>query len=400
MTTLPENRGAVLIVAAGRDDRRILFDALDVQGFDAIYSARDLAQARAFLQQDAQIDLVLLEFHDEAADALALCSELRQYHPGSPIPIIGVLADARAASRWHRGGKPAGVIEWIARPADADAATALLRPVLEARAHPQRAATIAPGGDRYQFAFDGSLDELIVVDPADGRIIDVNTTFVQHSGYSRAQVLAGQIEDFDAALSPERRADVNIKLAHEGSAQWRGRKPRADGTTYAVDIHVRLAVQDGRLVHFYVFRELGELGRYQQAFAALGRFARSGAGGEEGVGSAMRTLIDWLALDFAALVELPLEQTADAQPLLVYHRFGPTDGMPDPLHEASLRRVLAGQEIVQPAAAWRESGDDAFVRSRHFECLVGIPLDGERQNNIGALLVPLHEAHGYYRAAL
>jgi len=399
VTTLPENRGAVLIVAAGRDDRRILFDALDVQGFDAIYSARDLAQARAFLQQDAQIDLVLLEFHDEAADALALCSELRQYHPGSPIPIIGVLADARAASRWHRGGKPAGVIEWIARPADADAATALLRPVLEARAHPQRAATIAPGGDRYQFAFDGSLDELIVVDPADGRIIDVNTTFVQHSGYSRAQVLAGQIEDFDAALSPERRADVNIKLAHEGSAQWRGRKPRADGTTYAVDIHVRLAVQDGRLVHFYVFRELGELGRYQQAFAALGRFARSGAG-EEGVGSAMRTLIDWLALDFAALVELPLEQTADAQPLLVYHRFGPTDGMPDPLHEASLRRVLAGQEIVQPAAAWRESGDDAFVRSRHFECLVGIPLVGERQIQLGALLVARHEALGDDRAAL
>ena len=44
-----ESRGSVLIVATDRDDRRVLFDALDSQEFDAIYTAKDVAQARAFL---------------------------------------------------------------------------------------------------------------------------------------------------------------------------------------------------------------------------------------------------------------------------------------------------------------------------------------------------------------
>src|SRR6185312_15535817 len=83
-----EGRGSVLIVATDRDDRRVLFDALDSQEFDAIYTAKDVAQARAFLEQDPQIDLVLLEFLDDARGALAFCSELRQYHPGAPVPVL------------------------------------------------------------------------------------------------------------------------------------------------------------------------------------------------------------------------------------------------------------------------------------------------------------------------
>src|SRR5262249_23039410 len=82
-----EGRGSVLIVATDRDDRRVLFDALDAQEFDAIYTAKDVAQARAFLEQDPQIDLVLLEFLDDARSALTFCGQLRQYHPGAPVPI-------------------------------------------------------------------------------------------------------------------------------------------------------------------------------------------------------------------------------------------------------------------------------------------------------------------------
>ena len=65
--------GAVLIVATDRDNRRYLFDALDAQEFDAIYTAKDIGQARTFLAQDPQIDLVLLEFIGKAEDAAAFC---------------------------------------------------------------------------------------------------------------------------------------------------------------------------------------------------------------------------------------------------------------------------------------------------------------------------------------
>lgn len=385
-----DNAGAVLIVAANRDDRRLLFDALDAQGFDAIYSAKDLAQARGFLEQDPQVDLVLLEFRGEAADALAFCGELRQYHPTVPVPVIGLLPGQADAAHWRHGGKPPGVVDWIGLPVLSGDARNRIRAALAG--YGQRGGATAPAAtsaNRYQFAFDGSLDELAVVDPASGRILDVNTSFVQRSGYTRAQLLAGSIEGFDVALSPERRAEVNATLGHEGSVQLRGRKPRADGGTYMVDLQVRLAVQDGRLVHFYLFRELGELGRYQQALHALGRLA---AGGDGGFDVAAQAVIDWLALDFLALVEALPEQVGEMQPLVIFHRFGATPGMPDPLGEPSLRRVLAGREIVQIAQAWRNVGDDAFVRERHFECLIGVPLIGERRTCLGALLVARREA--------
>jgi len=384
VTIVAEN-SAALIVASDRDDRRLLFDSLDAQGFDAIYSARDLVQARGFLQQDPQIELVLLEFHGEAIDALAFCGELRQYRPGAPVSIIGLLADPGGASRWRRGGDPPGVVDWIALPAVVDDARRRIRTAMSARGQ-RPAASAASGVDRYQFAFDGSLDELAVVDPVTGRILDVNTTFLQRSGYSRAQLLASAIDGFDFALSPERRTEMNATLSREGVVYLRGRKPRADGTTYAVDLHVRLAVQDGRLVHFYLFRELGELGRYQDALRALGRLT---AGGD--FDAAAQAIVDWLELDFLALVEALPEHVGEIQPLAMYHRFGVPDHMPDPLRQMSVRRVLAGREMLLISEAWRDAGNDAFVRDRHFECLIGLPLVGERRTVLGALLLARRE---------
>ena len=117
--TANEGAGSVLIVATDRDDRRVLFDALDAQEFDAIYTAKDVAQARAFLEQDPQIDLVLLEFAEDTRAALAFCSELRQYHPGAPVPVIGILSGSSARQQSHWDRMPPGVIEWITSPVHA-----------------------------------------------------------------------------------------------------------------------------------------------------------------------------------------------------------------------------------------------------------------------------------------
>ncbi len=387
MTINAENRAA-LVVASDRDDRRLLFDALDAQGFDAIYSARDLVQARNFLKQDAQVELVLLEFNGEAIDALAFCGELSQYRPGAPVAVIGLLSRAAGPVRWRRGGEPPGVVEWITLPAEIDDARRRIRGVMSGLG--QRPASGTAGAtasvDRYQFAFDGSLDEIAVVDPVTGRILDVNTTFLQRSGYPRTQLLSSSIEGFDFALSPERRTELNVTLAREGVATLRGRKPRADGTTYAVDLYARLAVQEGRLVHFYLFRELGELGRYQGALRALGGLADA-----VDFDTAAQAVVDWLELDFLAIVEALPEHVGEILPLAVYHRFGVPDHVPDPLQQVSIRRVLAGREVLLTSEAWREAGNDAFVRGRHFECLVGLPLIGERRTVLGALLLARRE---------
>lgn len=99
--SVERGNGAVLIVATDRDDRRILFDALDAQEFEAIYTAKDISQARTFLEQDPQIDLVLLEFLGPAADAVSFCNELVQFRPLDPIPVIGLHAPSPDAQCWN-----------------------------------------------------------------------------------------------------------------------------------------------------------------------------------------------------------------------------------------------------------------------------------------------------------
>ena len=376
-----DSRGGALIVAADRDDRRVLFDALDAQAFEEIYSARDIPQARGFLSPEIGIDLVLLEFGDDPREALAFCDDLR-LHANSEVPVIGLLGSRGGA--WSGGRAPAGLIEWIARPVKPDDALARIKVALAARS--SGAVRTAPThADRYQFAFDGSLDELAIVDPSSGRLIEVNNTFVRRSGYSRSQIMSGRIDGFDLVLTAERRAEFARRLEKDGSAELRARKPRADGTSYPVDLHVRMAVQDGRVVHFYLFREIEELSRHQEALVALLRVAQPG-GREDGVEAVLRVLVEWLVLDSALVAEAPAEPSGEPQALATYHRFDAADS-PDPMREINLRHVLDGNEVMQPAHAWRSPGVDASIREQRFECVIGLPLLGERQACVGALLV-------------
>ncbi|HEY6943431.1 EAL domain-containing protein [Dokdonella sp.] len=379
-------RGAALIVAADREDRRVLFDALDAQAFEEIYSAKDIEQARGFLVPDLDIDLVLLEFGEDPAEALAFCDELRK-HARHDLPVIGVLG-SRGGS-WRDGRLPAGLIEWIARPVKPDDALARIKVALAARSAGTVRSQHVSGGERYQFAFDGSLDELAIVDPASGRVLEVNATFVQRSGYPRAQILAGRIDGFDLVVAAERREEIARKLERDGSVHVRARKPRADGGSYPVDLHVRLAVQEGRVVHFYLFREIEELSRHQEALVALLRMAQ--AGSHDPAESTLRCLVDWLALDYAVFVEAPVEQAAEPQALAVFRRREDGDG-PDPLREVNLRHVLDGNEILQASGAWRSPGADASVREHRYECVIGLPLYGERQTCLGALMMARHDS--------
>lgn len=376
--------GTALIVAAGREDRRVLFDVLDAQGFDAIYSARDLAQARVFLDEDPAISLVVLEFDADPQGALAFCALARGRT--ADIPVIGVLGGRRSA--WPAGTAPTELTEWIAGPVRADDAAARIRSVLAHHKGPSVASKAPePGPDRYQFAFDGSVDELCVVDPASGRIVEANDTFLLRSGYPREHVLAGSIDAFDLILPAQHRADLARQLDENASVRLRGRKQHAGGDTYPVDMHVCHAVRDGQVVHFYRFREIGELSSYRDALAMIAKLTSAEAGSNV-VDVALRALVDWLQLDFVAIVERASAPAGEAQALALFERCPTADTEIDPLAQPSLRRVMGeGQDLVHLTHAWRHCSGDAFVGAHRFECVVGLPLTGEGQVVLGALLV-------------
>ncbi len=381
-----KTNGAVLIVATNRDDRRFLFEALDSQEFEAIYTAKDIGQARTFLTQEPHIDLVLLEFIDTAADAFAFCVELRQQRRHEPIPVIGICIGAPEAK--FNGGQslPVGVVDWISSPVDPDSALQKINAQLSGAPDSGQIEVAESAQLNNGLAFEFAIDELVVVDLGSGRILDVNPRFARRSGFSRSQAIGSRIETIDAVLSPEQRTELNLKLAHEGSIHFRANKPYADSGVYPVDIHVRVVEQGGKKLGLYTFREVGDLGRYEQAMEVISSLAQAG-GGEEGINAAIRSLIEWLSLDFVELVSLRLEQDSEVQALHIYHRLSPDDETPDPLRQPTLKQVLDGDEVVLLSDACRTNASDEFAVERGYECLIGLPLCDERKVVLGALVI-------------
>ncbi len=104
------NYRAVLLVSGHRDDRRVLFNTFDALGYDAVYTARETEHARALLQEDPKIALIVLDFSDASA-ACSWCDAL--YDPEITRTVLGVLP---AGSEFDINRAPRGVIEWLRSP--------------------------------------------------------------------------------------------------------------------------------------------------------------------------------------------------------------------------------------------------------------------------------------------
>ena len=396
------SHGAILIVVTHREDRRVLFDALDGQDFDAVYTAKDFVQAQAFLNQDPDIDAVLVEFLGAAKESVAFCTQLMGDPRLARVPVIGIVPSALGERHWDWSRPAPGVVDWLRSPVDGAEALARIHAAL-AKAHGENAKP-APAkslrGDSYQLAFDGSIDEIIVSDPKSGRILEVNAAFEQRSGYSAAQAVGQPLDIIDRSHAKEQRLEFTSRLTREGSVRYRCQRPRADGTSYQAEVLSRLAVRDGNLVHYTLVRDLGELGRMQQSLALLAEAIEAGAG-DEGVRLIVRLLVDWLELDYVSLVSARPEQTgAELQQVALFQRLSLPAEAPDALRQPTVKRVLDGEAVVHVAEAWRRAEQDAFLSFAKFEAFVGLPLRDERRNVLGALLIARRTPLGEGGAAL
>src|SRR5262249_33624435 len=161
--------------------------------------------------------------------------------------------------------------------------------------------------------------------------------------------------------------------------------------TFAAQTHIRITMLDGRLLHVRHFHEGADSGHFQVALEVIVDIVESG-GGEDGFDRISRRLTDWLDLDFVLLVAAPGEPEGEAQPLVVYHRVDPSETVPDPLLQPTLKQVMAGDSILVRDDADTRLDRDGFVRSLRLQAFVGVPLCDERQNVLGALLLGRRKA--------
>jgi len=126
---MSREKGPVLVVASSRDDRRILFDALDGMRVGEILSARDAVHARALLARSPRPALAVLDFAHEVSQSRTLCAEL------DGVPVIGLFGPEFDARDGHACPSACSNVKaWLRAPVDATEAAVRVREALDAPA--------------------------------------------------------------------------------------------------------------------------------------------------------------------------------------------------------------------------------------------------------------------------
>ena len=127
---------SVLVVASSREDRRVLFDALDALGPDGlvpgeILSARDSIHAHALLRHGPRPALAILDFEHAPTQSRMLCARL------TDVPAIGLFGAGFDASHDDaRLTTCVNVKAWLRVPVDATEAGLRIREVLAGDGEP------------------------------------------------------------------------------------------------------------------------------------------------------------------------------------------------------------------------------------------------------------------------
>jgi len=380
--------GAVLLLVNERGDRRLLWELLDSEEFEALYAAKDVAQARSMLAQDSEVSLVMLEIGVDDAEVKAFCDELTQDERTSALPVL-VVSSVDPEQLWPNG-VPANVSGFLRSPVEAEAAVALIQSAILPAAPAPLAESIDtdPGANSYEdyrFAFDASLDELLVSDPTTGKVVDANQTYLQQSGFTLEQARAQTVDQLDLTHRGDARRELMQLMQRQGSVRTRQMTPRADGRRVPVEAVSTPVVVGKQMRLLTALRSIppDAVGRPFGEFLDMLWSQR----GSEGLAKALtQRLIEWAKFDFLHLVAQRAETGEEGDLVVSFQRPGLPPLIGEHLRNAALRKVMNGDAFTVHAEAWKALGGEAIANSYRFESLVGIPLRDERQVVIGGMV--------------
>lgn len=117
----------------------------------------------------------------------------------------------------------------------------------------------------FRSLVDQSSDVLFILDPATGRILDINSMACKALGYSRPELLDRTIMDIDASV-PDLPAWQNLakRVGAAGTTVWEGIEKRKDGTSFPVETSSRHSAFGQSTYIVALARDITEQKRLQQ----------------------------------------------------------------------------------------------------------------------------------------
>lgn len=382
----PSAAVGILLISARRDDRRQLFDVLDDHGYTRIHAARDVTQARALLAGHPALDLVLLEFAGAARDALAFCTHLRSIEAYRGLAIVGLLGRSADRQAWVER-RPAGVVQWLCAPVDADQTLCMVQAVLAAPARevPAASPSSCPADADYRFVFDDD-DRGWIVSTPEGRVLEVNPAAAERAG-APADTLRGGV--LARMLGEDAAASKALRQCVDGGGRFERmvRPVRGDGQGGPAHAVTRAVMRAGEAVHVTSLQSHDHIAHAQDMLELLARLHQAGAG-DVGMREAARLLVEALPLDFLGVYAAMPESAGEIVAWAQQWRQPPAhdEVIPEVLQQPALKLVLGGETLMHADDARRLAGSDAFVAAMDFTAFAGLPLVDERNNVLGALL--------------
>ncbi|MEO5930248.1 MAG: PAS domain S-box protein, partial [Candidatus Kapaibacterium sp.] len=117
----------------------------------------------------------------------------------------------------------------------------------------------------FRSLMDQSNDSIFVIDPEHGRFIDVNDACCVRLGYTRAEMLEMAAVDIETTMSVNLTWEERMRTIRSfGSLTLDGVQRRRDGTTYMVDVNVKLIAVGDREFVVAVARDITERKRVEE----------------------------------------------------------------------------------------------------------------------------------------
>ena len=377
----------ILVVAAQRELRRSLFDALDQAGYAQIHSARDVAHAAILLEGRPPLQLMVMVFEGDELQANSSCEQLRRLPAGLDAPLIAVLTQDAACNPLEL---PAGVVDWLHAAQIGGELVPRWRRWLAARplaGKPAVEPVDSQPQDDYRCMFEESESEWLLADAQTHCVLEVSPAVARHSQLHASQwpgLALPEALRFDG-VTPE-------QLLAEADRSWHPCQRKSSSGMDTGQASVRRLRRDGRDALALLFRGQRADLQPEAALLLLSRMFVPTSGGDAQV-AAGRLLFDALELDYLTVWACRQEGAeAPLQTLQLWR--GEEPAWPPVSAQSSLQLALGGKTMLYRAEARRLAPLDPLVQQLDLAAFAGLPLYDERHTVLGAMLAGSRKAFG------
>ena len=116
----------------------------------------------------------------------------------------------------------------------------------------------------FRTLIDQSNDFIFVADPETGRILDCNEIVSEKYGYTRREILAMKVIDFNVNIPDDRSWKQRVEdVIRRGALMVENVHQRKDGATFPVEVNIKPVVHEGRQYMLAVIRDISERRRME-----------------------------------------------------------------------------------------------------------------------------------------